>query len=579
MAAETSLFIYDELPHGHCRILEITAGNPEDDLYGRLCSVPLAEVGMYIALSYTWGPPQFNESLFLPQRKAITKTLASALVRLRSRIRTVGVWADAVCINQEDLDEKNVQIPLMQQIYENATVVVIDLGDEDAESELLGSLFLRCPDFDNRTGLGKIKADPSMLNKAQALDMPDISSKTGSALEHLLERPWFRRCWIFQEAVVAKRLEVACGGWKVGWGSFKFALMMVGVTSSPDADLARIDAGRANARVSLINRMRSDIIRGTPLNLPALMFHNRNSEATESADYMYGILGLSGLHREHQLRVDYEEPYLDTFLRYSRFLVDKGLGLKLLYLIEPSLQNPKLPSWVPDFSLKGVENNHYKAELFDRTGSLFNTATSQEPYIQLDSDGRSIKLSGAVFGSIERIGHDLIAAQQILQKRDTHVFLSVFPQLNQTIASFGALQGVQDPPAIASQSTLDASNVIGSGKQAETSQKSGHVLMSTSLSNALVTESQPQEASDIPEDIRSIVQSMLICKVSGLTGEVPAGTEKGDVIVLVFGSQIPFVFRPVDEGWRLIGSAYIDGIMQGEALLNSDHITREFLVF
>jgi hypothetical protein len=33
-------------------------------------------------------------------------------------------WADAICINQEDLKEKNEQVPMMSQIYDKAAHVV-----------------------------------------------------------------------------------------------------------------------------------------------------------------------------------------------------------------------------------------------------------------------------------------------------------------------------------------------------------------------------------------------------------------------------------------------------------------------
>ncbi|KAA8617557.1 hypothetical protein PtrSN002B_005790 [Pyrenophora tritici-repentis] len=44
------------------------------------------------------------------------------------------------------------------------------------------------------------------------------------------------------------------------------------------------------------------------------------------------------------------------------------------------------------------------------------------------------------------------------------------------------------------------------------------------------------------------------------------GTKRGDVVALISGSQVPFIFRPQDSGrYRIIGEAYVDGIMDGEA--------------
>lgn len=37
-------------------------------------------------------------------------------------------WIDAVCINQQDVDERSIQVPLMREIYQGADRVVVWLG-------------------------------------------------------------------------------------------------------------------------------------------------------------------------------------------------------------------------------------------------------------------------------------------------------------------------------------------------------------------------------------------------------------------------------------------------------------------
>lgn len=45
------------------------------------------------------------------------------------------LWIDAVCINQDDLMEKEEQIPLMATIYSTASRVVADLGPASEDSD------------------------------------------------------------------------------------------------------------------------------------------------------------------------------------------------------------------------------------------------------------------------------------------------------------------------------------------------------------------------------------------------------------------------------------------------------------
>lgn len=62
----------------------------------------------------------------------ISEHLAQALRRLRKERGYAYVWVDAVCINQQDYDEKAQQVPLMFQIFDKATQVFIWLGEPPA---------------------------------------------------------------------------------------------------------------------------------------------------------------------------------------------------------------------------------------------------------------------------------------------------------------------------------------------------------------------------------------------------------------------------------------------------------------
>ena len=51
------------------------------------------------------------------------------------------IWADAICINQEDDAEKSLEVAQMGKVYENARRVLIWLGDTDEESDRAFRLF------------------------------------------------------------------------------------------------------------------------------------------------------------------------------------------------------------------------------------------------------------------------------------------------------------------------------------------------------------------------------------------------------------------------------------------------------
>lgn len=72
--------------------------------------------------------------------------------------------------------------------------------------------------------------------------------------------------------------------------------------------------------------------------------------------------------------------------------------------------------------------------------------------------------------------------------------------------------------------------------------------------------------------------SALICKADSLIGQVPRGTLVGDVIIVLYGSQVPFVVRPVRNSWKFVGAAYVENMMDGEAMENPEFATTDFLI-
>jgi hypothetical protein len=53
---------------------------------------------------------------------------------------------------------------------------------------------------------------------------------------------------------------------------------------------------------------------------------------------------------------------------------------------------------------------------------------------------------------------------------------------------------------------------------------------------------------------------------SGYIGLVPAATMVGDHVCVLFGGSVPYVLRPEESYYRLIGDCYIHGLMDGEAI-------------
>src|SRR5579871_1204937 len=123
---------YSEIKPEDIRILTVHPGTGRE----LECNLTVREFEEYEALSYVWGNEKPSEKIRIrtegdPMVLNVTKSLLSALRRLRYAHKRRVFWVDAVCINQKSNWEKNHQVPLMAKIYENATNVCVWLGDPE----------------------------------------------------------------------------------------------------------------------------------------------------------------------------------------------------------------------------------------------------------------------------------------------------------------------------------------------------------------------------------------------------------------------------------------------------------------
>jgi len=122
---------YQPFPHV-IRILRLYPGKANEPLIGELEFFALSNAPKYEAISYVWGTTSRSAEIIcdgcsLP----LTESLHDALQRVRCESRGRLIWADQVCINQDDLHERNRQVMAMNEIYKNAQQVLVWLGCDE----------------------------------------------------------------------------------------------------------------------------------------------------------------------------------------------------------------------------------------------------------------------------------------------------------------------------------------------------------------------------------------------------------------------------------------------------------------
>ncbi|KAK2035331.1 HET-domain-containing protein [Colletotrichum zoysiae] len=309
----------------------------------------------YEALSYTWGTEAPTEKLTIDETRYlnITSSLASFLRQRRDLSKAVVIWVDAVCINQEDIVERNSQVSMMDGIYLACTTMSIWLGREGEHSDL-GMMEL--------TNLAKSPTYTSV---------PLLSKEVCNAIEKLLSRPWWTRVWIVQEICRGgagseiwpdlDALVVRCGGSSICWNYLVLACARIKVDES---SLLQTIAGVE--KVLHLDYIRWSGKRLVKKGLDAgfdendflrLVRNYRHFDATDPRDKIYGLLGmLRNLDTTpHVFGIKYADTTEEVYARFATKMVQASLGMELLRDCggaQMPEESPKLPSWIPDWSRK-----------------------------------------------------------------------------------------------------------------------------------------------------------------------------------------------------------------------------------
>lgn len=171
----------------------------------------------YEALSWRWGNEKNGEYAIMILkgkqhfRKRVSRTLGLALKYLRYRSHPRVIWIDALCINQDDQEERSIQVAMMDRLYTGASQVSIWLGEDEEGDE-------------SRVAIGFIKNDVSVLKEFDKLCRDKKYTDQWKALLVLMQREWFSRRWVVQEIALARKATVYYGPDKIGWRQLATAI-------------------------------------------------------------------------------------------------------------------------------------------------------------------------------------------------------------------------------------------------------------------------------------------------------------------------------------------------------------------
>ena len=192
------------------RIFILEPGVIGSNIIGHIQEFNLLDPPAYNALSYVWGQePAIHQVVINDNATFIRPNLFHALQRIRLRTGQIHIWVDSLCINQFDDSERGVQVRQMATIYHKASSVLVWLGEEDSTSKFA------------------MEFVPQIIRSNFQWDDSWWEQYGFTALAQILERPWFRRGWVLQEAAFSTNSTIYCGDRQVHMDHLAMAIDLV----------------------------------------------------------------------------------------------------------------------------------------------------------------------------------------------------------------------------------------------------------------------------------------------------------------------------------------------------------------
>ncbi|KAJ4985742.1 heterokaryon incompatibility protein [Stagonosporopsis vannaccii] len=531
---------YAPLDPARCqvRILELAPGTYDDDLSISLHVRSLRQkLPVYCALSYAWGHRLSSQKAVVGGKSMIIGfNLDYALRHIRCAIvEPILMWVDALCINQQDLDERSSQVLLMKDIYSSADRVLVYLGPEHPGDAAATACF---------------RNDEVPKPEEEYFSLLD-------RIESICQRPWFGRVWIAQELALSQRdPTVYLGTITLPWSQFYNYVVKL---ERPPAFLdghPRITAFmRIMYRMKRLGRVRAS--RTTSLNLQ--IYRSAPAQATDPRDKVFGLLGICAF-TPNQMHVspDYTKSTSRVFAEATISMLQEGENLPygLLPLQPPRIlhdgslyqQLPDLPTWALDLNISSQapelhgQNGPYWLipTRAVHPGALLCHTNHIPDRVQVSDDFKCLRIVGLHLGTIDTTDSTTINSDGYMgfQKRATalrNIFNSFLKPRHITANSL--LHAL----------TIDRKTPVLDPKLSEQLPKVFEELLSSQEEIAF-----PSPFFDVLVALSGHEGCHLFLTDNDAVGityhpDTTHGVRQGDEVVGLLGINFPFILRPVRE--------------------------------
>ncbi|ETS75336.1 hypothetical protein PFICI_12280 [Pestalotiopsis fici W106-1] len=552
-------------------LLDLLPGQHGENIICQTRLACLETCGPYETLSYVWMEAAGWRIIQVSgQEVEVTCNLHAALQRLRHEKKTRTLWIDQLCIDQWDIEKKAKQVDMMRVIYRQCRLCLIWLGEIPQGKGFtftaldVGNVF----EFIQQSAKpgDDLDGQQSLVEKLSSPDARDRARNAFTAFG-IKGNPWWSRIWTVQESVLPKAAQVVWGSQMVEWSDTQQASRNYcqRLWSLPLV-LIKIFRDLLDYVISPVRGL--EIAQGGD-NTLNLLERWRYRGATDPRDKIFALLGL--FFQPPFPSVQHCDYTLSAQALHTRVTVDLlGIegGLRPFVGIRDSI-NEHLPTWVTDFGkLPNVDTSERWWNHVHRYARSNADAYTTFTYKYL-ADIQALELAGIRISGVEEVAQESLSAYEHTEVDNQdllRVIRSWHDDTNWNAAKFGANYPNGNTRANAFGATL-----IGDFLMDEFPTR-GAIRIEQYLVFQYATRGVEIDSRALSRSLTTfVINQKFFVTTDGYFGMGPKMMIPGDEVWILFGGRVPFILRrknthgEADNGYTLVGHAFLYGIMNGEA--------------
>jgi hypothetical protein len=440
-------------------------------------------------------------------------------------------------------------------------------------------------------------------------------------LNSLFRRAWWGRVWVLQEITLPDHAYFACGTKRISrrrfraafnayyalWHTLATKIQQCQSLTAYQEKVFFMASHRAHVMLAMSNVFRMEkfplvaLLRATCVGGVHLLQQDgyQHLESTNPRDKIFALLGLAKDQKELEalgVFPDYRKSKAEVYMATMAAMLQQG-HTSMLSLCRASEVTEVLPSWVPDWSvpmpetLQDVKPDHLT--LYPEFNASGSETQCQVIISKRDQGLDGISLLVSIYDEVLQVGDvPRIPATGTCMLPDHWLYeiLRLTYEVKDTYADF-------DERLQAVVRASHAATGYGEGAFLEKVDRFSDALpifntpihnnipkdMERDLQGFLASkevkyrlESKSGDPSKLVQDFMRISprRSPFVTE-KGHLGLTSQYVRQGDIVAIVSGAQVPFILRRCgSRKYKIVSEAYVDGIMDGEAVNSSkwEHI-------